>query len=117
MGIKVFTELASVEFENSKKFTKKLQHDITNNDTGENGKPQQQIKNERRQRNNATLDELRVNMTQDKRRTKRYNMETGASNWLTCLPIIDLGYHLNKEQFWDAIWIRYGWTLPRLPSI
>ena len=76
MGIKVFTELASVEFENSKKFTKKLQHDITNNDTGENGKPQQQIKNERRQRNNATLDELRVNMTQDKRRTKRYNMET-----------------------------------------
>ena len=40
MRIKVFTELALVEFDNSKKFTKKLQNDITNNDTGEDEKKQ-----------------------------------------------------------------------------
>ena len=42
-------------------------NDITNNDNGEDGKTQQQIKSERRQQNNATLDELRVNMTPDKK--------------------------------------------------
>ena len=41
MRIKVFTELALVEFDNSKKFTKKLQNDITNNDTGEDEKKKQ----------------------------------------------------------------------------
>lgn len=35
---------------------------------------------------------------------------------MTSLPIKELGYNLNKEQFWDAIRIRYNWTLPKLPS-
>ena len=34
---------------------------------------------------------------------------TSASNWLTNLPIKELGYELNKEQFFDAIRIRYNW--------
>ena len=76
----------------------------------------QQIKSECRQRNNATLYELQVNMTPNKKRTNSWNMEKGVSNWLTCLPIKELGYHLNKEQFWDAIRIRYDCTLPRLPT-
>ena len=48
MGIKVFTELAPAELDNSKKLAKKMQNDITNNDTGEDGKTQQQIKSEHR---------------------------------------------------------------------
>lgn len=40
----------------------------------------------------------------------------GASNWLTNLPIKEFGYELNKEQFQDALRIRYSWSLPRLPT-
>ena len=40
----------------------------------------------------------------------------GSSNWLTNLPIKELGYDLKKEQFQDALRIRYNWTLPRLPT-
>ena len=31
------------------------------------------------------------------------------------LPIKELGYELNKEQFQDAVRVRYSWSLPRLP--
>ena len=44
------------------------------------------------------------------------NLEIGSSNWLTSLPINDEGYVLNKQQFSDALRIRYNWQIPRLPS-
>ena len=40
----------------------------------------------------------------------------GVSNWLTTLPIKDLGYELTKQEFWDAIHIRYDWPLERMPT-
>ena len=39
-----------------------------------------------------------------------------ASNWLTDLPIKELGYELIKQEFWDAIDIRYNWPLDRIPT-
>ena len=42
--------------------------------------------------------------------------EKGASNWLTVLPIIEQNFNLNKQQFLDAIRLRYGWTIPNLPT-
>ena len=39
-----------------------------------------------------------------------------VSNWLTNLPIKEHGYELTKEEFWDAIKIRYNWLLDRIPS-
>ena len=35
---------------------------------------------------------------------------------MTKLPILDEGYDLTKQLFWDLIRIRYGWILARLPS-
>jgi len=32
----------------------------------------------------------------------------GASSWLTALPIEAIGYALNKQEFVDAIYMRYG---------
>ena len=43
--------------------------------------------------------------------------EEGASSWLTAIPINDLGYDLNKAQFWDAIKLRYDWEITDLPSV
>ena len=37
--------------------------------------------------------------------------EKGASAWLSALPLKKLGYCLNKQQFRDAICLRYGWKI------
>ena len=39
-----------------------------------------------------------------------------SSLWLTALPIQDQGFHLNKQEFQDALQLRYGWELSRVPS-
>ena len=35
---------------------------------------------------------------------------------LTALPIQEQGFHLNKQEFQDALQLRYGWELSRVPS-
>jgi len=42
--------------------------------------------------------------------------ETGASSWLTALPLEDNEYYLSKQCFIDLLRIRYGWALQRTPS-
>ena len=44
------------------------------------------------------------------------NSEPGSSSWLTALPLRDQGFHLNKQEFWDALHLRYGWKLVNIPS-
>ena len=43
------------------------------------------------------------------------NSETGSSAWLTVLPLQDQGFYLNKQEFWDALHLRYGWKLINTP--
>ena len=42
--------------------------------------------------------------------------EKGASNWLSILPVEEHGFHLSKGDFRNALYMRYGWMLPNLPS-
>ncbi|XP_057311093.1 uncharacterized protein LOC130648959 [Hydractinia symbiolongicarpus] len=44
------------------------------------------------------------------------NREKGSSNWLTVLPLKDHSFDLNKQNFWDAVKIRYGWNLSNVPT-
>ena len=41
--------------------------------------------------------------------------DKGASAWLNAMPVEELGFNLNKEQFWDALKLRYGIKLENLP--
>ena len=34
--------------------------------------------------------------------------EKGASTWLNALPMKAKDYHLTKAEFWDALYLRYG---------
>ena len=43
------------------------------------------------------------------------NKEKGAGSWLTALPLKDHGFCLNKQEFRDAICLRYGWNIPNTP--
>ena len=42
-------------------------------------------------------------------------METGASNWTSSLPIKAKGFSLNKQEFTDALALRYRWKIDGLP--
>jgi len=43
-------------------------------------------------------------------------MEKRASSWLSALPIKATGYTLNKQEFTDAICMRYGWKVKGIPT-
>jgi hypothetical protein len=42
--------------------------------------------------------------------------EKGASSWVSASPSHDHDTVLSKADFLDAVYIRYGWTLPNLPD-
>ena len=50
------------------------------------------------------------------KRCLELNMEMGAGSWLTALPLQDLGYCLNKQEFRDAVCLRFGWKIPNTPQ-
>ena len=119
LGLKNVCNTAPIEFENSRSMTTALQNDILGIFTEEENeatKTTWQIKGERRQRNKEKLEMIRTRMTEIQKITNESNSTTGAPNWLTCLPIKELGYELNKEQFHNAIRIRYNWSISKLPS-
>ena len=118
LGLRNVCLTAPIEHDNSKALTRSLQNEILgmSEEDVEVAKSPAMIKNERRQRSKDTLDEVRARMSDEQKRTNEANSMVGASNWLTNLPIKELGYELNKEQFQDALRIRYSWSLPRLPT-
>lgn len=118
LGLKNVCEIAPIEHENSKQFTKQLQHQILNlpPQNADEVKTVSKIKAEKLQRNRAKQDEVKANMSDEQKRNHESNCMVGASNWLTNLPIKELGYDLNKQQFQDALRIRYNWNLQRLPN-
>ena len=75
-----------------------------------------EIKKDRREYHQQTLDELRQSMNDGHRRQNDLIQEPGSSYWLNTLPLEDHNYTLNKQEFWDAIRLRYNWPIPNLPS-
>ena len=49
------------------------------------------------------------------KRCLELNTEKGAGSWLTALPLQDHGFCLNKQEFRDAVSLRYGWSIPNTP--
>ena len=50
-------------------------------------------------------------------RLTELNSESGASIWLTTLPLRDCGFYLNKEAFRDALCMRYGWRIKNMAMV
>ena len=82
-----------------------------------------------------TNEELKQVYRANKVAVKKQNMETleeklptstkqfmkqaqdkGASSWLTALPLEEMGFTLNKEEFRDALRLRYNLKLEDLPT-
>ena len=63
------------------------------------------------QHHQEQLNEPRLKFSDQQKRLKKLNQEQEALTGLTPLPILDEGYDLTKQLFWDLIRIRYGWIL------
>ena len=49
-------------------------------------------------------------------RAVKQSQETGASNWLNVIPLEDQGFTLTKNEFRDALALRYNRPFKGLPS-
>ena len=110
LRIPFFAEINNDEFENSIKLTECLSTKIINQMRQyESDKEIQIIKNRihaaRVEQNKQKLDVIRSHMNSEQLRTNNLNHETGASAWLTTLPLKQEGYALTKQLFSDLICI------------
>ena len=71
----------------------------------------------KREHQSTRVSELRSALPADLQRILSYATETGASSWLTALPVEEHGFALHKGAFRDAICLRYGWHPSGLPSL
>ena len=119
MGLKVFAKAASTEHQNSTLITAKLQDQILgvdgNNDDN-TARTKYQLRNERRNHQQAEFEVMLNEMNAEMKRKMEALTRKGASNWLTTLPIKERGYALTKQEFWDAVCLRYNWPIERIPN-
>ena len=123
LGIIDPSQICQTEYENSRLLTRQLQDFILKQSFGgeidqtEMKKLKYQITKEREQRQTNKLEEVKT-LLEDKPlklRLLEAACERGASNWLNILPLESDGFALNKQEFTDAIRLRYGWSLDRVP--
>ena len=121
LGIPLFAETSAIEHENSITVTENLTTRMVNQEhrylhDAELTKKKNAIKTKKRERVGNILDDLRKNLRPEQVRLIEINQETGASSWLTAIPLTEKGYIFNKQSFWGLIRLRYGWSLKRFPE-
>ena len=63
----------------------------------------------------AKLEQLLLEAPEVLKSAMKNTVEKGASSWVTATPLYDHNTVLHKGDFVDAMYMRYGWTLPDLP--
>ena len=77
----------------------------------------QKLRTEKFKRNKERLNSIKLKVKdQLTARSLEASLEIGASSWLSTLPIKQYGFLLDKQSFWDSLYIRYNIQLKRLPS-
>ena len=116
LNIPFFRQTANFEYKNSRIITKQLTNLIINQDpiytvnTSEVPKPKSKIKAEKEERYKNILLTLEESFTRDQKRLNEINREKRVSNCLLVLPMVENGFDLTKQQFWDSIRLRYVWS-------
>ncbi|KAG0724864.1 hypothetical protein GWK47_039737 [Chionoecetes opilio] len=122
MGITSPERLADKENLNSINLTSSLTEKIiaqdANGETDQNAilELKKTISRDRQSAQVESLERLKGALLDDTVRKIHTAQETGASNWLTCLPIRAKGFSLNKQEFVDAVALRYGWPVEGIPK-
>ena len=123
LGIFNMTEVSDAEYGFSIRATKQLAEAIYCQDTEyqENEEElhdiKQNIRKERAAFYKEKQEKLLSEVTELGRLMINLASEKGASSWLTALPLKDFGYVLNKQQFADALALRYSFYLKDCPKM
>jgi len=122
MGITNPCKISDTEHQNSVRLTGHLtQHIVSQTRQGEINEAEQkktilEITKTREENQKAELENILSQLSEDQQRRMQMAQEVGASNWLTALPIKAKGFSLNKQEFFDALALRYGWHMDGLPQ-
>ena len=120
LGINVPSEMSAIQYNNSVAVTKSLvnhiinQKDILDLDEESIKEAKRKIKDDKEKRNARKLEAIQQQMDNDQRRRLEVTSEVGASSWLNAIPLKRYGFHLEKQSFRDALYLRYGIPLRRL---
>ena len=124
LGIANPAENAEREYESSSFVTEELarlilrqEQDLSLYDRSRTSERVKQVKKTKDDLLSDKFDQI-VNTTNDVslKRCLLLNKEKGSGSWLTALPLKDHGFCLNKQEFRDAVSLRYGWRIPNTPQ-
>ena len=74
------------------------------------------VENEKTRREKESAESIAESLSSEKKRRLECITESGASSWLTALPLQRYGFFLDKQSFRDALFLRYGFRLSNLPA-
>ena len=118
LAIPIFSELSDQEFKNSVtqpslKAILEKRHAL--DDYNQNQNVKKEIRSTKTKRYETIFKNVLENFPIHQHRAMEVSLEKGASIWLTSIPLVDEGYVISKNIFWDLICLRYGWSLRQLP--
>ena len=122
LGIQNPMLTAEIEFRNSFTVTRSLKRIIVNQEINFDNYDAEQvksdiqsIKSEKQEAFLVQLEDIKNSVDSKMKRNLELANEKGAGTWLTALPLKSMGYVLNKQEFRDAICLRYAWKIPNTP--
>ena len=123
IGIQNPVETAEREYRSSVEITEKLatliykqEPNLENYDESKVKTVMNKLKTANEKRLQEELEEIKLQMNEDMKRSMELAREKGSGAWLSALPIQSLGYILNKQEFRDSLCLRYGWKIPNTPN-
>ena len=121
LGIKIPSREGDMQYMNSRLVTKSLTENVINQNAyslvnvNEIRKIKDKIKLEKLEKVTILANDIKLLLNKDKKRILECISERGASSWLISLPLNKYDFSLSKQEFRDALYLRYGITPPKLP--
>ena len=123
LGLMIPSKIADDQYSNSRIINEKLTTKVREQQTifediePSVRKAKAEVKKKKDLKNHELLAEITNELgSSEKAKVLEAIQEKGAASWLSALPIKSQGYALDKQSFRDAISIRYGIPLHKLPS-
>ena len=122
LGITNPVETADREYETSLKLTEDLTTLICNQETSLKSLDREKIESRakglkllKETQLKTELSRIMNRLDQAAQRSLHHLQEPGAGACFTALPLARLSYSLNKVEFRDSVFLRYGWEIPNTP--
>ena len=119
----IMAEVADTEYSYSREATNELKEAIVQQqseyteDVDKLHEIKMEVTKDRNKRYEDTKKRLLTKLPEQGRLMLELACEKGASSWITALSIKEFGYLLNKQQFTDALFLRYNLTLKDCPKV